>query len=198
MPTPSQNLTTRPVAPSTSGVYRCAATDPITDPITERGSRPTGGPTVLIVESDLAVRLMLANSFDTAGYNVQLAPDLATAQAATSAESTNEPPSLLVIADVVGGASGLEFIHLLAEANPEAPIPVILLSNASHRLKLSGLMQTGVRHVVGKPCSCREILSYAADLVGFSGPNAAESDGQTGGGMGEVSTTASLPNRRAA
>lgn len=202
MSTSNANPTTRPVAPSTPdlahGSERCAGERADAQATDQGQSGRSVGPTVLIVESDLAVRLMLATSFDSAGYDVQLAHDLIAAQTAVGPANDRQSPSLLVIADDIGGASGLAFIQKLAEASPETMIPVILLSNASHRLAPSALVQTGVRHVVGKPCSCREILSYAADLVGFSGPAGPAAWAETGDTSGETFAPETTADRRAA
>jgi DNA-binding response OmpR family regulator len=119
------------------------------------------GPTVLIVDDSLTVRMDLAEAFDSAGFN---AVPCETAQAAREALARG-PVDLLVLDVLLPDADGIEFLKELREGPVAASAPVLVLSTeAEVKDRIRGL-RTGADEFVGKPYDTRHVLAKARELL---------------------------------
>ena len=130
------------------------------------------GPTVLIVDDSLTVRMDLTEAFEGAGFDPL---PCETAQAAREALSSRRV-DLVVLDVLLPDADGIEFLRELREGPLAATVPVLLLSTeAEVKDRIRGL-KTGADEFVGKPYDTMLVLAKARDLLksrqGKAGPSA--------------------------
>lgn len=128
----------------------------------------TGNETVLIIEDDHALRAIVAEILQAAGYTVLQAD---TPQLAMGIATQSSPPIQLVIADVVLPVrSGPETAAQIRHIQPDAR--VLLMSGYTDPL-LDGnpLMEPGVPFI-GKPFSRDALLRKVREVLD-GGPSAA-------------------------
>jgi DNA-binding response OmpR family regulator len=119
------------------------------------------GPTVLIVDDSLTVRMDLTEAFETAGFH---AVPCETAQAAREALSRG-PVDLLVLDVLLPDADGIEFLKELRQGAVAAQAAVLVLSTeAEVKDRIRGL-KTGADEFVGKPYDRNHVLAKAQELV---------------------------------
>lgn len=88
-------------------------------------ARPSGAGTILVVDDDDPVRVMLARLLRTQGYSVSQAANAEKARVALD----DQRPDLVISDIVMPGESGIELRRSIAERWPE--LPVILISGYS-------------------------------------------------------------------
>lgn len=126
--------------------------------------------TLLVVDDDRDIRMLLANSLGARGYRVETASntrDMDLILARTSVD--------LVILDVMmPGEDGLSACRRLARA--DGPEIVLLSALGEEQDRILGL-EVGASHYLPKPCSPREILATVRAALRKRGASAAgESD----------------------
>ncbi|PVX28689.1 response regulator [Sphingomonas pokkalii] len=108
--------------------------------------------TLLVVDDDRDIRLLLANSLGARGYRVE------TASNARDMDQILETTSVdLVILDVMmPGEDGLSACRRIA--TPDGPDVILLSALGEEQDRILGL-EVGASHYLSKPCSPREILA---------------------------------------
>ena len=116
-------------------------------------SRSAGAETILVVDDDDPVRVMLARLLRTQGYSVSQA-----ANAEEARESLDLQRPDLVISDIVmPGESGIELRRTIAERWPE--LPVILISGYSAEGPAEFAARTANTIFVQKPFAADHFLT---------------------------------------
>jgi two-component system, NtrC family, sensor kinase len=118
-------------------------------------------PLVLVVDDSLTVRMHLGETLESAGFDVQLCPDLASARQTLAGASC----SLVVLDLLLPDGHGLDFLRELKESPATAGIPVMLLSSeAEVRSRVRG-MTAGADEYLGKPYDVGQLVARARALV---------------------------------
>jgi DNA-binding response OmpR family regulator len=137
-------------------------------------------PTILVVDDEPHVTLMLSVRLRAEGMHVVTATD---GEEALELASKHRPH--LVVTDLqMPVMTGLELASRLREAIETTRTPVIMLTARSHGINPKDLERTNVRHLITKPFSIRELLARIVELIGPIGANdsaaAAPSETRTG------------------
>ncbi len=112
-------------------------------------------PKVLIVEDEAPVRQMIAFNLSRAGFEVDEAPDSATARIRIA----DNRPDLVLIDWMLPDSSGLELTRALKRDKENKDLAIIMLTaRAEEQSKISGL-DSGADDYVTKPFSARELLA---------------------------------------
>lgn len=86
-------------------------------------------PTVLVVDDDPDIRMLLCELFARAGYRVEVAMDGATAILFLE---HNEPPSAIILDLLMPGIIGSSVLAYLASRPVLANVPVAIVSSSPH------------------------------------------------------------------
>ena len=111
--------------------------------------------TILIVDDEMAIRVMLRQALERGGYGVAEAGSLGEARSLIA----TTPPDLLLLDWMLPDGTGLDLLHQLREAAETRTLPVIMLTaRVAEDDRVLGL-QSGVDDYVIKPFSPRELLA---------------------------------------
>jgi two-component system response regulator RegA len=110
-------------------------------------------PLLLIVEDDDALRERLARAFETRGFEVETAATAADAEARLARET----PEYAVLDLRIAGASGLDLIPKLIQADPATRI-VVLTGYGSIATAVEAVRR-GATHYLTKPADADDILA---------------------------------------
>jgi DNA-binding NtrC family response regulator len=125
----------------------------------ETQSLPEGQRSILVVDDDDPVRVMLARLLRTQGYEVHQA---ANAREARKAIEASRPD--LVISDIVmPGESGIELRRAIAQHWPG--LPVILISGYSAEGPAEFAARTANTRFVQKPFAADQLLSLVEQVL---------------------------------
>lgn len=120
---------------------------------------------VLIVEDDRCERTMLHEALTGMGFRASTA--------ASGREglimAMHEGPDVVVCDCALPELSGLEMIEQLRRFSRCEQTAVIMLTSVGHMLKPSQLADTGVRCILSKPCSVRELAAQIFEVLGHPG-----------------------------
>ncbi len=135
---------------------------------------PDAPPTVLVVEDEALVAMLVEDTLAGAGYRPLLAPDgRAAAPPRPGHGSTAEaaaPRAAVVGLRLAAGLDGREVVGRLREQDPSMPVLAVTgFDPRAPEADLRGLGGPIVR--LGKPFDCDELLARLADLLG-GGPAA--------------------------
>jgi CheY-like chemotaxis protein len=118
--------------------------------------------TILLVDDETPIRLLVGNRLRAVGYNVLEAAD--GEQALDLAR--NERPDLIVTDLQMPHMSGLEFLmHLRADPGVPA-IPAIMLTSRGYVLSPEQLEQAGIHSMLSKPFSVRSVVEKIRQVLG--------------------------------
>ncbi len=117
-------------------------------------------PFLLIVEDDEAFARTLSRSFERRGYDVAVAPDLATVERAI----TERSPDFAVVDLKLGAASGLVCVAAIHARAPAATI-VVLTGYASIATAVEAI-KLGAANYLPKPSNTDDILAAFAKAEG--------------------------------
>ena len=128
---------------------------------------PDTPPTVLIVEDEALVAMLVEDTLADAGYRPVRAPDGRAAQ--PCAGHATAPRAAVVGLRCAAGLDGRQVVRRLRERNPSMPVVVVTgFDPRAPEADLRGLGGPIVR--LGKPFDCDELLGRLADA--FGGPTA--------------------------
>jgi CheY-like chemotaxis protein len=119
---------------------------------------------ILVVDDEMYVTQILAFNLRRAGDEVLTADD---GEQALGLAREHVPD--LIIADYqMPRLDGLGMCARLREDPRTADIPVMMLTARGHRLGAEDLQKAGVRFVLAKPFSARELMTRVEELIGPS------------------------------
>jgi CheY-like chemotaxis protein len=108
---------------------------------------------VLVVDDEPAVRTIMADLLEQAGFAVRVAPDGPTALAIFH----GDPFDVIFLDLLMPGMSGLELAAALRKA--DARIPIVLVTGHASLLEAVVIAQTGIDWVLSKPFSLDDLIS---------------------------------------
>jgi two-component system phosphate regulon response regulator PhoB len=116
---------------------------------------------ILVVESEAAVRDMVSTNLQSAGYRVSCAGDVP--QAESLVRETR--PDLVLLDWGLPGIPGLTFARRLRSDSRTRDISIVMISSrADEEDKIAGL-EGGADDYVTKPFSCRELLARVKAVI---------------------------------
>ncbi len=119
---------------------------------------PETPPTVLVVEDEALVAMLVEDTLAWAGYRPVWSPDGGRAAMAV-------PRAAVVDLRLADGLDGREVVGRLREGRPSLPVVVVTgFDPRAPEADLRGLGGPTVR--LGKPFDCDEFLGHLADLLG--------------------------------
>jgi excisionase family DNA binding protein len=121
--------------------------------------RRGGGPLVLVVDDDTALRELLRLSLERAGYSVRQAENVTAALAAIDERA----PELVLLDVVMPGADGWALLRRLEERH--GSIPVIMYSGQVDDGIAGEAAERGASGFIGKPFDPDELVGRAMQLV---------------------------------
>ena len=119
------------------------------------------GKTILVADDETHILHVVSMKLRNAGYNVvtardgQEALDLATA----------ERPDMLITDYHMPQLSGLELCQRLQQDPATAGIPTIMLTARGYNLELADTASSGIRCMLSKPFSPRQLLATVNDVL---------------------------------
>ncbi|QOI99167.1 MAG: response regulator [Phycisphaeraceae bacterium] len=121
---------------------------------------------VLVCDDEFHIRSVLASALRRAGYEVVESRDgVEGGELAVACR-----PDAIVTDLQMPRGSGLELCQKLSGDPSFARVPIVLLSARSHLVEESAMLAVGIRRVVRKPFSAREVVSIVDELLrGASG-----------------------------
>jgi excisionase family DNA binding protein len=123
------------------------------------GGQRRGGPIVLVVDDDPALREYLRVSLESAGYSVHEAESGERALAAIA----DRAPDLVLLDVVMPGLDGWQLLRQLEERH--GSIPVIMFSGQVDERSAVEAAGRGARGFLGKPFDPEELIARAKQLV---------------------------------
>ncbi len=117
---------------------------------------------VLVADDEVHIREVISYKLQNAGLEVIMARD--GHEALELAKS--EHPALLIVDYQMPGLNGLEVCLQLREEPQTRGIPAIMLTARGLDVAQAELDQAGIRMVIAKPFSPREVLSCTEELLG--------------------------------
>ena len=121
---------------------------------------------ILIVDDESYIVSILSLKFRQLGDQISTACDGDEGFAA----ACKELPDLIISDYQMPGMTGLQMATRLRQNRATAHIPIILLTARAHRLEAGQLNQTGIRQVLDKPFSVREVIARAQELTATTAP----------------------------
>jgi DNA-binding NtrC family response regulator len=110
------------------------------------GKTNEGGLRLLIVDDEEAARYGMRRSLGGFGYEIQEAESVEAARALMK----DWRPDLLLLDVNLPGASGLEFLSELKEANNDAPLVILITAHGSERMAVEAI-KSGAHDYLSKP-----------------------------------------------
>lgn len=134
----------------------------------------------LIADDEAPIRMVVAEKLRSSGYEVMDASDGEEALEKALARR----PDIIVTDLQMPYMSGLEFAQKVAADSRTANVPVILLTARGHVLEPAQLATTGIRKVMAKPFSARELVSVIGEVLAEASAQPARvGQGQSGQGL---------------
>ena len=117
---------------------------------------------VLVADDEVHIREVISYKLQNAGLEVIMARDGQEALELAKSES----PDLLIVDYQMPGLNGLEVCLQLGQEPQAQRIPAIMLTARGLDVAQAELDRAGIRVVIAKPFSPREVLSCAEELLG--------------------------------
>lgn len=118
--------------------------------------------TVLIVEDDDDLRVLLEHTFSRVGYEVVAVADGAVAL--EYLEEADSPPDIIILDLLMPDVDGLAFLRQRADTNGQ--IPTIVLTGVDDEETLAEAFELGADDYITKPFSPKELVTRANHLNG--------------------------------
>jgi CheY-like chemotaxis protein len=132
--------------------------------------------TLLVADDEAPIRMVVAEKFRSAGYEVVEARD---GEEALELAQRHQPSG--VITDLqMPYMNGLEFATRFRATAQGVSTPVLLLTARGHILTPDQLAQTNIRKVMSKPFGVRDLLAYVQDSLLAAPPDTLGKVGDAG------------------
>lgn len=125
---------------------------------------------ILIIEDEAAIREMVSDALERAGFRVSEAGDTREARRRV----VDEPPDLILLDWMLPGVSGIEFARSLRDEKLTRDIPVIMLTARGEEADRIKGFAAGVDDYVSKPFSLRELVARVKAVLRRSSPHSSE------------------------
>jgi two-component system phosphate regulon response regulator PhoB len=119
------------------------------------------GHTILIADDEPHIRLLVGNKLRKAGHHVLEASNGQDALALAQ----EHRPSLIVTDYEMPIMSGFQMSQRLSEDDATAEIPIIMLTARGHKLSVAEIAKTGIRLVMDKPFSPRQLVEQVQEQL---------------------------------
>lgn len=123
-----------------------------------------GGKTILVADDESHILNVVSLKLRNAGFRVITARD---GEEALELAST-EHPDLLITDFHMPGLSGIDLCRRLKQSAATASIPAIMLTARGYNLEAGDTEESGIRHLISKPFSPRELLSTVNEVLGIA------------------------------
>ena len=110
------------------------------------------GPSILVLDEDPAIRLLLRRALNVAGYRVQDADPAGGAPGSIAKDEFD-----LLILDIDAAASG--GIEAIRNVRERSPIPIVALSARRDEGATVDALDSGADDYVRKPFNCKDLLA---------------------------------------
>jgi CheY-like chemotaxis protein len=120
--------------------------------------------TILVADDESHILNVVSLKLRNAGFRVITARD---GQEAYDL-ATSERPDLLITDYHMPQMSGVELCRKLRETPETASIPAIMLTARGYNLEMQDHEQAGVRQMISKPFSPRQLLSTVNEVLGLA------------------------------
>jgi len=147
---PQKQVVTPPATPASAKVVA-----PPTPP-----KRAKVAPFAWIIDSDMAIAKLQANTLTAAGYRVRWLATLAEAEAAL----TEELPDLILLEPALPAEDGYPFCQTLREQPATAHIPIIILTHRGGFMDKMRARAVQSHSFLTKPCEAGRLLTIARQL----------------------------------
>ena len=117
--------------------------------------------TVLVVEDELLIRMLLVDTLLAEGYDVIEAGNVLEAVAALGLRKID---AVITDIDMPGGLSGLDLAHMMSSTHMHIPV---IIASGGHRLRSDELPGDAV--FVPKPYGMDTIAAMVGDITGEKG-----------------------------
>jgi two-component system, OmpR family, alkaline phosphatase synthesis response regulator PhoP len=122
------------------------------------------GKTILLADDEAHITHVLGLKLGGAGFGVLVARDGDEAFEL----ARRERPDLVITDYQMPRVDGYELSVRLGQCEWARAVPVIMLTARGHRLSREQLARTGIRLVLHKPFSAREVLDHVERMIGDS------------------------------
>lgn len=116
---------------------------------------------ILVADDETHILNVVSIKLSNAGYQVETAEDGAEAYRSAKAN----PPDLLITDYQMPNLSGVELCAKLAADPPTRTIPAILLTARGYSISPQDKASSGIRRVIDKPFSPREVLACVEEIL---------------------------------
>jgi two-component system, OmpR family, alkaline phosphatase synthesis response regulator PhoP len=120
--------------------------------------------TILVADDESHILNVVSLKLRNAGFNVITARDGQEAYDLAKAEG----PDLLITDYHMPEMSGIELCKKLKATSETASIPTIMLTARGYNLDPGDTEESGIRHLITKPFSPRQLLSTVNELLGMA------------------------------
>lgn len=120
--------------------------------------------TILVADDESHILNVVSLKLRNAGFNVLTARDGQEALDMAAAER----PDLLITDYHMPQLSGIELCRKLKEAAATASIPAIMLTARGYNLESIDTENSGIRQLISKPFSPRQLLSAVNEVLGMA------------------------------
>jgi two-component system, OmpR family, alkaline phosphatase synthesis response regulator PhoP len=119
---------------------------------------------ILVADDESHILNVVSMKLKNAGFEVECARD--GNEALSMLRSMK--PDLLITDYHMPGLSGLEVCQRMREDGEVNKTPAIMLSARGYHLTEAELKQSGIRHMISKPFSPRQLLSTVNEVLGIA------------------------------
>ena len=120
--------------------------------------------TILVADDESHILNVVSLKLRNAGFRVITARDGQEAFELANAEK----PDLLITDYHMPQMSGIELCRKLRESAETASIPAIMLTARGYAMEAGDTEESGIRHVISKPFSPRQLLSVVNDVLALA------------------------------
>jgi len=138
------------------------APHPISPDIVLFSPAPANGlrETILVVDDEPAVRMVLKIVLEKSGFQVIVASD--GAEALETFERMREQIRVIITDMAMPGMNGLDLIRFIREF--DEAVDIVATTGMTTPDQMQAIRDAGVRHVLSKPCGSRKMLDLIRDL----------------------------------
>ena len=123
--------------------------------------RQQGGPAVLVVDDDAAMRELVRIQLEREGYSVQEASSAAEGLASIEARK----PELILLDVMMPHVDGWEMLRRIQERYGVGAIPVVMFSGKVDEQAQAEAATRGAQGFVGKPFDLQQLIDQAKQIV---------------------------------